>query len=235
MDAPLFALLVLFPLPKATWRLLSRTGGSHANLAPSPHGARVLAKAATVLQRDVDSYALQVSPHLILLQPAFYHTHLKPVVAEWLVVWLAVQPSVVKDVGGGGGFTPAVRDVVLAYIQARHTSVDVSSIVATTFSPPSVQLFNLAYDRLATFLPHCLSKFNRVTYGVLREGDIARFTAASLRRDGHGSIPQSRRLLAVPFVGKDVLSPSSAFAHPEVVFGLTSLAFRFEGLPSCGT
>ena len=41
---------------------------------------------------------------------------------------------------------------------------------------------------------------------------------------------KGRILLAVPFVGKDLPSPSSEFASPEVVLGLTILAYRYEGL-----
>ena len=43
-------------------------------------------------------------------------------------------------------------------------------------------------------------------------------------------MPKSRRLLAVPFVGKDVPSQSSEFSHPDVVIGLSVLAYRYEGL-----
>jgi Protein of unknown function (DUF3645) len=38
---------------------------------------------------------------------------------------------------------------------------------------------------------------------------------------------QTRAKLAVPFVGKDVPSHSSEFAHPDIVIGLTNLAYRF--------
>ena len=40
----------------------------------------------------------------------------------------------------------------------------------------------------------------------------------------------ARRLLGVPFVGKDCPSDASQFAHPDVVIGLTVLAYRYEGL-----
>ena len=36
--------------------------------------------------------------------------------------------------------------------------------------------------------------------------------------------------MSVPFVGKDVPSRSSEFAHPDVVIGLTIMAYRYEGL-----
>jgi len=34
----------------------------------------------------------------------------------------------------------------------------------------------------------------------------------------------------VPFIGKDVPSKSSEFAHPDVIIGLTILAYRYSGL-----
>ncbi|CAJ1403476.1 unnamed protein product [Effrenium voratum] len=43
-------------------------------------------------------------------------------------------------------------------------------------------------------------------------------------------MPLTRAKLAIPFVGKDVPSQSSEFAHPDVVIGLTILAYRYEGL-----
>jgi hypothetical protein len=39
-----------------------------------------------------------------------------------------------------------------------------------------------------------------------------------------------RLALAVPFIGKDVPSAASEFAHPDVIIGLTILAYRYEGL-----
>jgi hypothetical protein len=48
---------------------------------------------------------------------------------------------------------------------------------------------------------------------------------AALLADPH--VPRSRLKLGVPFVGKDVPSKSSEFAHPDVIIGLTVLAFRY--------
>ena len=59
--------------------------------------------------------------------------------------------------------------------------------------------------------------------GVLLPRDLA---AAG----GAAAVPPSRRLLAVPFVGKDTPSRASEFSHPDVVIALTILAFRYEGL-----
>ena len=43
-------------------------------------------------------------------------------------------------------------------------------------------------------------------------------------------MPTSRKLLAVPFLGKDVPSPASEYAHPDIVIGFTILAYRHEGM-----
>jgi hypothetical protein len=43
-------------------------------------------------------------------------------------------------------------------------------------------------------------------------------------------MPRSRVKLAIPFLGKDVPSNASEFAHPDVIIGLTILAYRYEGL-----
>ena len=43
-------------------------------------------------------------------------------------------------------------------------------------------------------------------------------------------LPRTRQLLAVPFVGKDAPSPASEFSHPDVLIGLSILAYRYQGL-----
>lgn len=40
-------------------------------------------------------------------------------------------------------------------------------------------------------------------------------------------MPKSRKLLAVPFVGKDVPSRASEFSHPDVVIGERDATFFF--------
>ncbi|CAE7594349.1 unnamed protein product [Symbiodinium natans] len=44
------------------------------------------------------------------------------------------------------------------------------------------------------------------------------------------NMPLSRGKLAIPFVGKDVPSPTNEFAHPDIVIGLTILGYRYEFL-----
>lgn len=86
------------------------------------------------------------------------------------------------------------------------------------------KLLNLARDWLKMYLPHCLAKVNRVSFGLLSETDIERALAHDEK------MPRSRLKLAVPFVGKDVPSSASEFAHPDIVIGCTILAYRYSGL-----
>jgi hypothetical protein len=66
---------------------------------------------------------------------------------------------------------------------------------------------------VTSFLPHCLSKINRISFGLLQEVDIKLWESQT--GEASSKIPLSRRLLAVPFIGKDCPSQSSEFAHPE--------------------
>ena len=86
-------------------------------------------------------------------------------------------------------------------------------------------MLNLSRDWLNTFLPHILAKIDRVSFGLLNEHDYER----AIQLDP--LMPRTRAKLAIPFVGKDVPSRSSEFAHPDVIIGLTILGYRYEGMP----
>ena len=89
---------------------------------------------------------------------------------------------------------------------------------------PGRRMLNLAADWLNQFLPHALRKIDRVTFGIMNEGDLKH------ARRVDPLMPRSRAKLAIPFISKDVPAPASEFAQPDVVIGLTTLAFRLEGL-----
>jgi hypothetical protein len=85
-------------------------------------------------------------------------------------------------------------------------------------------MLNLSHDWMQSYLPFILQKVNRVHFGLLQPQDIQQLEADGVK------IPTSRKLVAVPFIAKDVPSRASEFAHPDVLIGLTILAFRYEGL-----
>jgi len=112
-------------------------------------------------------------------------------------------------------------------IQHERAFLERQGLAAKVMANVSLQqkkLLNLTYSWLRTFMPHCLAKINRVSFGLLTEEDCE----AVLREDP--MVPRSRLKLAVPFVGKDVPSSSSEFAHPDIIIGLTILAYRYSGL-----
>ena len=87
-----------------------------------------------------------------------------------------------------------------------------------------LKLLNLGSDWLTSLLPHCLSRTSRVHYGLLQPEELRHALEEC------PGMARNRRYLAVPFVGKDVPSRASEFSHPDVVIGLTILAYRYEGL-----
>lgn len=117
-----------------------------------------------------------------------------------------------------------------------------------------MQLLNLAHLWLHSVLPHVLCKVARVHFGLLPETALPtpppldagepRLKPTAISLPAHPSLPslpsksaapadgapQSRRLLAVPFVGKDVPSHAAEFSHPDALIGLTVMAYRHQGM-----
>ena len=83
-------------------------------------------------------------------------------------------------------------------------------------------LLLLARDWTQKYLPHVLSKVCCVSFGLLSEEHMR-------TRESSRAAP-SRRVLAVPYVGKDVPSVASEFANAESRIGATTLAYRYQGL-----
>ena len=67
-------------------------------------------------------------------------------------------------------------------------------LAANELTAKAMQLINLAEEWLSTFLPHCLQKIDRVSFGLLSSGEIRK----TQKMDPH--TPRSRLKLAIPFV-----------------------------------
>ena len=151
---------------------------------------------------------LQRTPHLILLSRPFYVGQLKPLLCRWMLLW--VRKSRLRELKD---------EEVLAYMMhGPRAHADTAALVERTLTDKFVKMLNLSHAWLDQLLPHVLSKINRVNYGLL--------SAEQQMAD----MPTSRKLLAVPFLGKDVPSPASEYAHPDIVIGFTILAYRHEGM-----
>jgi len=139
---------------------------------------------------------------------------MRPVLAKWLLLWLRARKL------------PKLEDseVVHFLVNGNRSTPEILNKVRTSLGDEHVKMLNLSYDWLQSFLPFVLQKINRVHYGLLHMSDILQLQSEGVK------IPTSRKLTAVPFVAKDVPSRASEFAQPDVVIGLTIMAFRYEGL-----
>ena len=77
----------------------------------SDEAITILQEFRSALHRGQRQYAVQGSPHPVLLKTEFYEKHLKTLLARWGLIWLCSQPSIRRDVfgenvteekGGGG-------------------------------------------------------------------------------------------------------------------------------------
>lgn len=141
---------------------------------------------------------------------------MKPILADWIFLWLEAhhlagisQSDVYKFLmeGANSQLNPELAALIEAQLTVNHK-----------------KLLNLSRDWLDCFLPHILQKIDRVSFGIMNKADYERASKA----DPH--MPRTRVKLAIPFIGKDVPSRSSEFAHPDIILGLTILAYRYEGL-----
>lgn len=171
----------------------------------------LLQKIQEVLNLGLKQHCIQQIPHLVLLDPTFYSNHLKLLCAKWILIWL--YKHFVGNVG-------VDTNNLLKYLMGENVE-ELRPVIEKGLFPESIKLLNLATNWINSLLPHVLSKINRVSFGLLTMADLEMADPRT---------PKSRLLMAVPFVGKDVPSQSSEFAHPDVVIGLSILAYRYEGL-----
>ena len=93
---------------------------------------------------------------------------------------------------------------------SARTLKEVNRVVAQQLPERFRKMLNLTRDWLLSYLPHALRKINRVSFGLLSKADLARALVTD------PNMPMSRAKLAVPFVGKDMPSQSSEYAHPDM-------------------
>ncbi|CAJ1427871.1 unnamed protein product, partial [Effrenium voratum] len=184
-----------------------------ADMASDPQhpGHQILQRLQQALRHGFQCRALQRTPHAVLLDNNFYQKTLKLPFAQWVLLWLK------KNFVG----KCTVAEEVLLEVLTCEQHLGYKEVLEAGLTPFSLKLLLLASSWLRAVLPHVLSKIDRVSYGLLRQQQL---------QEADEKTPFSRLVMAVPFVGKDVPSRSSEFAHPDVAIGLTILAYRYEGL-----
>ena len=180
----------------------------------SREALHILDSIATVIQKGVSGQQLQHTPHLVLLDKKFYHNELKHLIARWQLLFLRNKRL------------PSVEDRhLLSYmINGPAKDKQAASAISVALDDEFMKMLNLSHELIRNFVPHVLSKINRVGFGLLSKGDL------KLSMESSPNVSLARRLAAVPFVGKDVPSRASQFSHPDVIIGLTIMAYRYEGL-----
>ena len=156
---------------------------------------------------------------MVLLRDEWYHEaqgehmSLKQLVARVAVKHMRLHdiatPSELGPVhGGSGGSSGLQDDEIIEYLLSRPMADSPLGQQCCALKAYELQMLNLAHDFLNTFLPHALKKIDRVTFGIMSDADV------HYARKANPFMPLSRAKLAVPFVSKDVPSPSSEFAQP---------------------
>lgn len=126
----------------------------------------------TVLNKKIEEgyqkRALQRSPHLVLLNEDYYHSVLKPTAAEWAYHWLQKNH-----------FIGLENSEVINFLCNGASSSNNPELAAklnnpVRVEPKHVQMMTLAREWISSYLPHCLMKINRVSFGVLSAEDHSR-------------------------------------------------------------
>ena len=117
-------------------------------------------------------------PHLALSMRGFYRSKLKPLLAKWAMVFFAD-----KKMGG------VADDMLLSYLMDGNRSrPEVTNACRSKLNDEQFKMLNLTHDWLESFMPHVLSKLNRVHFGLLTPRDLRRALALD------PNMPEARRL-----------------------------------------
>ena len=147
-----------------------------------------------------------------------------------------------------GHCDPTEKESLQSILESVNAKKSIDSPQKATKSGASVndtkaiELLHLGRIWLTQLLPHCLSKRSRIDFGLIQDADVQRWVDEKEKNDLDSKtreekdiwrkIPMtpSRKLLAIPFSGKDVPSRMAEFSNPDISIGLTVLAYMYEGM-----
>ena len=184
------------------------------DFSDSREALSILDSISSTIARGVEENKLQHTPHVVLLDRDFYSKMLKPLLVRWQLLYLRSKRL------------PNIEDKHLLSYMSNGPLKDkqAASAASVALDDEYMKLLNLSHDLINNFIPHVMSKINRVGFGLLSKHDL------KIAEESNPDMSMARRLAAVPFVGKDVPSRASQFSHPDIVIGLTIMAYRYEGI-----
>ena len=109
-------------------------------------------------------------------------------------------------------------------MEAKAATLETRMTGETQISTHDIKVLNLAREWINILLPHCLKKINRVSFGLMTDEQVS---DALLENP---LMSETRGMLGIPFIGKDMPSPAAEFQHPDVLVGLSYLSYRYQGL-----
>ena len=130
----------------------------------SREAMKLLDKIKLVVERGMQAKLMQRTPHLVLLNTAFYHKELRPLLASWSMLFLSSKRL--------SGLTD---DEIRTYLtEGPKGPPMVVAAINAKLSTDYVKMINLTYEWLSSFLPFVLQKIDRVSFGLLSPDDLHR-------------------------------------------------------------
>ena len=125
-----------------------------ADIAESKAAAVILDQLEKVIQLGFNTLQLQRSPHLALVSKNFYDVHMKPVLTQWLLLWLRARKL------------PNLNDaeVIEFLMRGVNSSASIINKVRTVLGDDHVKMLNLGHDWLQSYLPFVLQKMNSIHF-----------------------------------------------------------------------
>jgi hypothetical protein len=136
------------------------TGRMTVDFYDSTRALDVLNLIKAAVEEGLALKVVQATPHTVLIDKSFYHSKVKTLLAKWMLLWLSSNGVGLEGENGNA----QLEDYMLHTVAA---SPDTLYAVEKALSDTQMKMLNLANTWLQTFIPHVLSKIDRVGYGLL--------------------------------------------------------------------
>ena len=119
-----------------------------ADIAESKAAMACLDQLERVIEQGFANLQLQRSPHIALVSKNFYDVNMKPILAQWLLLWLRARklPILTDD------------EVIEFLMRGTSSRSDILDKMRKALMDEHVKMLNLGYDWLQSYLPFVLQK-----------------------------------------------------------------------------
>ena len=116
----------------------------------------------------------------------FYKDSIAPILARWVLRFFTRRHKIKGSNTSASGSAGASDDgdgvdsidnltseQLLEYLlRIPGANTDLEQHISSCLAPDTVAMLNLGHDWLRSYLPHCLSKINRVSFGLLSASQV---------------------------------------------------------------